>query len=109
MARAATTSDPFNAIAEQGRRDILDALGPRELSVADIVERVHLTQPQVSKHLSVLRAVGLVRSRPMGKQRLYRVDAAPLRPIHEWAGRFERQWNARLDRFEDVLHELDHE
>src|SRR5262245_28843205 len=106
MARAATTSDAFNAIAESSRRDILLVLARGEAAVGDLAIRLDLTQPQVSKHLGVLRAVDLVRSRDVGRHRLYRVNARALKPIHDWVREFERQWNARLDRLDDLLVEL---
>jgi DNA-binding transcriptional ArsR family regulator len=106
MARAATTADVFNAVAETHRRDILVVLAGGEAAVGDLVERLRLTQPQVSKHLGVLRAVDLVRSRPVGRRHLYRVNAPALRPVHDWVSRFEAQWNERLDRLDDLLAEL---
>ena len=109
MSRAATTSDAFNAIAESSRRDILDALAGGEVSVGDLVDRLHLTQPQVSKHLGVLRTVDLVRSRTVGRQRLYRVNGPALKPVYEWLRPFEDLWNERLDRLDDYLVELHQE
>ena len=109
MSRAATTSDAFNAIAESSRRDILDALVGGEVSVGDLVDRLHLTQPQVSKHLGVLRTVDLVRSRTVGRQRLYRVNGPALKPVYEWLRPFEDLWNERLDRLDDYLVELHQE
>ncbi len=109
MPRAATTSDAFNAIAEPCRRDILKVLADGELPVGELVVRLDLPQPQVSKHLTVLRTVDLVRSRAQGRQRLYRVNGPALRPVFEWVGTFEHLWNQRLDRLEDVLDELQHE
>jgi DNA-binding transcriptional ArsR family regulator len=107
MARAATTSDGFNAIAEPSRRQILDVLADGgERTVSDIVEAVGLAQPQVSKHLAVLREVGLVAVREDGRRRWYRVDGSALKPIHDWVRTFERTWNERLDRLDDVLAEL---
>lgn len=103
MARAATTSDVFNAIAEPCRREILAALGTGESPVADLVARLRLSQPQVSKHLGVLRQVGVVRCRAVGRQRLYRVHAPALQPVHDWVSRFEQQWNERFDRLDDYL------
>ena len=103
MARAATTSDVFNAIAEPCRRNILVALGAGEAPVADLVTRLRLTQPQVSKHLGVLREVGVVRCRSVGRQRLYRVHAPALQPVHEWVSAFEQQWNERFDRLDNYL------
>ena len=109
MSRAATTTDAFNAIAESSRRDILDALVAGEVAVSDLVDRLHLTQPQVSKHLGVLRTVDLVRCRTVGRRRLYRVNGPALRPIHDWLRGFEGLWNERLDRLDDYLAELQQE
>lgn len=106
MARAATTSDVFNAVAEERRREILGALADGEAAVGDLVERLGLGQPQVSRHLGVLRRVDLVRCRAAGRQRLYRVNGAALEPIHHWLRTFERQWDDRLDRLDDLLGEL---
>ncbi len=90
MARAATTTDAFSAIAEPHRRDILQALAAGEAAVGDLVDRLQLTQPQVSKHLGVLRAVDLVTSRNVGRHRLYRVNGAALEPVHDWVAAFEQ-------------------
>lgn len=106
MARAATTTDAFNAVAEPRRREILDALTGGELAVGDLTELLGLAQPQVSKHLRVLREVGLVEVRDDGRRRLYRVNAAPLRAVHDWVVRYERLWNERFDLVDDVLDEL---
>ena len=106
VSRAPTTTDAFNAIAESSRRDILDALAGGEVAVGELVVRLHLTQPQVSKHLGVLRTVDLVRCRTVGRQRLYRVNGPALKPIHEWLRSFEGLWNERLDRLDDYLAEL---
>jgi len=106
MARTATTTDAFNAVAEASRRDLLDALGTREATVGELVERLGLTQPQVSKHLGVLRAVDVVRVRVDGRHRWYRVNGPALKPIHDWVQSFERTWNTRLDRLDDLLGEL---
>jgi len=106
MARAATTTDAFNAVAEPRRRDILDALADGERPVGDLVERLGLAQPQVSKHLKVLREVGLVDVRDEGRQRLYRIDGRPLREIHDWVSRYERMWNERFELIDTVLEEL---
>lgn len=106
MARAATTTDVFNAIAESSRRDILLLLTDGESPVGDLVDRLDLTQPQVSKHLGVLRTVDLVRCRTVGRQRLYRVNGPALRPVHDWVATFERHWNDRLDRLDDLLVDL---
>ena len=96
MPRACTTSDTFNAIAEPRRRDILDYLAPRERPVGDIVIALGLAQPSVSKHLRVLRDVGLVRARREGKRVMYRTNATGLIPLYEWAGTFERLWRTQL-------------
>lgn len=109
VARAATTTDAFNAIAEASRRDILSALSTGEAGVGEIVDRLGLPQPQVSKHLGVLRAVDLVRCRSVGRRRLYRVNGAALRPVHDWVRGFEALWNDRLDRLDDLLNELQQE
>jgi DNA-binding transcriptional ArsR family regulator len=106
MARTATTADPFNAVAEASRRQLLDALGEGEATVNDLVERLGLSQPQVSKHLAVLRSVDLVAVRVDGRHRWYRVNGSALQPIHDWVRTFERTWNDRLDRLDDVLAEL---
>ena len=97
MPRAATSSDVFNAIAEPQRRAILEFLAGDERPVGDIVDALELAQPSVSKHLRVLRDVGLVRSRREGKQVLYRTNATELRPLYEWAGMFERLWRNQLN------------
>ncbi len=96
MARATTTSDAFNAVAEPRRRQILDYLVSRERSVGDIVAAIGLGQPSVSKHLRVLQDVGLVKARRDGRRILYRVNAEAIRPLHEWVGAFERLWQHRL-------------
>jgi DNA-binding transcriptional ArsR family regulator len=106
MARSATTSDVFNAIAEARRREILDALMAGEKAVGTIVNDLAMSQPQVSKHLRVLSEVGLVRCRAEGRRRLYRLEPARLRPMHEWLARYEQAWNDRLDRVDDYLKEL---
>jgi DNA-binding transcriptional ArsR family regulator len=95
MARSATTTDAFNAVAEASRRDLLDALGSGEVTVGELVIRLGLPQPQVSKHLGVLRAVGLVLVRVEGRHRWYRVNGPALQPIYDWVRRFERVWNDR--------------
>src|SRR5262245_36718176 len=106
MARTATTTDAFNAVAEASRRDLLDALGTGEATVGELVERLGLSQPQVSKHLGVLRAVDLVLVRVDGRRRWYRVNGPALKPVHDWVRTFERTWNDRLDRLDDLLVEL---
>ncbi len=106
MARAATTTDAFNAVAEPRRREILDLLSGGERPVNDIVALLRVTQPQVSKHLRVLREVGLVDVREDGRQRLYRLNGEPLKPIHDWVKNYARAWNERLDALDDVLDEL---
>jgi DNA-binding transcriptional ArsR family regulator len=106
VARSATTSDVFNAIAEAHRRDILDALITGEKAVGTIVNDLSLSQPQVSKHLRVLSEVGLVTSRAEGRRRLYSLEPARLRPMHEWLTKYEQAWNDRLDRLDDYLKEL---
>ena len=106
VARSATTTDAFNAVAEASRRELLDAIGDGEVTVGELVDRLGLSQPQVSKHLGVLRAVGLVLVRADGRRRWYRVNGAALKPVHDWARSFERTWNTRLDRLDDLLAEL---
>jgi DNA-binding transcriptional ArsR family regulator len=109
MARTPTTTDAFNAVAEASRRELLDALGTEEATVGELVARIGLSQPQVSKHLGVLRTVGLVAVRADGRRRWYRVNGPALKPIHDWVRNFERTWNARLDRLDDLLVELQEE
>jgi DNA-binding transcriptional ArsR family regulator len=109
MARTPTTADAFNAVAEASRRDLLDALGTEEVTVGDLVDRLGLSQPQVSKHLGVLRAVELVLVRVDGRRHWYRVNGPALKPIHDWVAMFERTWNTRLDRLDDLLVELQSE
>jgi DNA-binding transcriptional ArsR family regulator len=106
MARAATTTDAFNAVAEPRRRQILDALGSGERSVNDVVALLGLAQPQVSKHLKVLREVGLVDVRDEGRQRMHRLNGQSLKPIHDWVKAYERSWNERFEALDDVLDEL---
>jgi DNA-binding transcriptional ArsR family regulator len=106
VARAATTSDVFNAIAEPQRRDILVLLRAGERPVTELADELGMTQPGASKHLRVLREVGLVRDRKAGKQRLYALDAGGLRPIHEWTGGFEQFWHESFDRLEAYLSDL---
>jgi DNA-binding transcriptional ArsR family regulator len=109
MARAATTTDVFNAIAEAHRREILDALVEGEASVNELVERLELAQPQVSKHLKVLAEVGLVRVRAAGRSRLYRLEAPALAPLQRWLSTYEQLINARYDRLDTYLAELQSE
>ena len=109
MARAATTADAFNAVAEPRRRAILDLLAGGERPVNDLVGMLRIAQPQVSKHLRVLREVGLVDVRDEGRQRLYRLNGEPLRSIHDWVKNYEDTWNERLDALDDVLDELKRE
>src|SRR3954452_24015131 len=106
MARAATTSDVFNAIAEPQRRDILVLLRSGERPVTELAHVLGITQPGASKHLRVLREVGLVRDRKAGKQRVYGLDVRGLRPVHEWTGGFERFWNESFDRLDTLVQDL---
>lgn len=106
MARASTTSDVFNALAEPKRRQLVDLLAREERSVTDLVRLLDLAQPVVSKHLRVLRDVGIVRVRDDGRQRLYRLDPLSLRPIHDWVASYEHLWNRRFDAMDSVLDEL---
>ena len=106
MARAATTTDAFNAVAEPGRRRILDVLARGERPVNDLVKRLRMGQPQVSKHLRVLREVGLVQVREEGRQRMYRLNGEPLKPIHEWLRKYEEVWNERFEAMDELLEEL---
>jgi DNA-binding transcriptional ArsR family regulator len=106
MARAATTADAFNAVAEPRRRQILDVLAGGERPVNDLVDLLGLAQPQVSKHLRVLRAVGAVDVREEGRQRMYRLNGRALKPIHDWVSGYERFWTERFERLEVVLDDL---
>jgi len=106
MARAATTADAFNAVAEPRRRQILDALADGERPVNELVRLLALAQPQVSKHLRVLREVGAVDVRNQGRQRLYRLNGPALKPIHDWVKSYERSWSERFDQLDVVLEEL---
>jgi DNA-binding transcriptional ArsR family regulator len=106
MARAATTADAFNAVAEPRRRQILDVLASGERPVNDLVSLLGLAQPQVSKHLRVLREVGAVDVRNEGRQRLYRLNGHALKPIHDWVMGYERTWSGRFDQLDVVLKEL---
>jgi DNA-binding transcriptional ArsR family regulator len=106
MARAATTTDAFNAVAEPRRRQLLDLLAGGERPVSDLVELSGLAQPQVSKHLRVLRDVGAVDVREDGRRRVYRVNGRALKPIHDWISDYEQLWSERFDVLDDVLAEL---
>src|SRR5215212_7181749 len=106
VARAATTADAFNAVAEPRRRAILDVLVGGERPVNDLVRVLGIAQPQVSKHLRVLREVGAVHVRDEGRQRLYRLNGRALKPIHDWVKSYERSWSARFDQMDAVLEEL---
>ncbi|HKY53544.1 MAG TPA: metalloregulator ArsR/SmtB family transcription factor [Anaerolineales bacterium] len=106
MARTPTTYDPFNAVAEPKRRQVLQTLGTDELSVNELVKRLGWTQPMVSKHLKVLKQVGLVSERRMGRRRMYRVNAERLKPIFDWVSPFEQYWSDRFERLDKVLDEL---
>jgi DNA-binding transcriptional ArsR family regulator len=106
VARAATTADAFNAVAEPRRRQILDVLAGGERPVNDLVRLLGLTQPQVSKHLRVLREVGAVEVREEGRQRLYRLNGHALKPIHDWVRNYERSWSERFDQLDVVLEKL---
>src|SRR5215213_5901688 len=109
MARAATTADAFNAVAEPRRRQILDALVAGERPVGELAAVLRLAQPQVSKHLRVLREVGAVDVRDDGRRRLYRVNGQALKPIHDWVSGFERLWSERFDGLDEVLEALKRE
>ncbi|HYK97431.1 MAG TPA: metalloregulator ArsR/SmtB family transcription factor [Candidatus Acidoferrales bacterium] len=106
MPRSATTSDVFNAVADAHRREILDALITGERAVGALVDDLSMSQPQVSKHLRVLSEVGLVRCRAVGRRRLYRLEPARLRPFRKWLAKYEKAMNARLERVDDYLKEL---
>jgi DNA-binding transcriptional ArsR family regulator len=106
MARAATTADAFNAVAEPRRREILDVLAGGERPVNDLVRALGLAQPQVSKHLRVLREVGAVDVRDEGRQRLYRLNGHALKPIHDWVKTYESSWSERFEALDDVLEDL---
>ena len=106
MARAPTTTDAFNAVAEPRRRQIIDLLAQGERPVHELVARLGLAQPQVSKHLRVLREVGLVDVRDEGRRRLYRLNGRGLKPIHDWVSAYEHTWNERFDRMDAVLADL---
>jgi DNA-binding transcriptional ArsR family regulator len=106
MARAATTTDAFNAVAEPRRRAILDVLAGGERAVNELVDALGLGQPQVSKHLRVLREVGAVDVREDGRRRLYRLNGHALKPIHDWVKEYERSWSERFDELDVVLEDL---
>jgi DNA-binding transcriptional ArsR family regulator len=106
MARVATTADAFNAVAEPRRRQILDVLAAGERPVNDLVHVLGLAQPQVSKHLRVLREVGAVEVREDGRRRLYRLNGHALKPIHDWVASYERTWSERFDQLDTVLADL---
>src|SRR5688572_9076849 len=106
MARAATTADAFNAVAEPRRRQILDALAEGERPVNDLVGLLGVAQPRVSKHLKVLLEVGLVEVRDQGRQRMYRLNGQSLKPIHDWVKTYERTWNERFGALDVLLEEL---
>jgi DNA-binding transcriptional ArsR family regulator len=106
MARAATTTDAFNAVAEPRRRQILDVLAGGERPVNDLASLLGVTQPLVSKHLRVLREVGLVDVREAGRQRVYGLNSRPLKSIHDWVKTYEASWSERFDRLDGVLEEL---
>jgi DNA-binding transcriptional ArsR family regulator len=106
VARTPTTHDPFNAVAEPKRRQVLEAMGVQELSVNEIVDLLGWNQPSVSKHLRVLKQVGLVEERRVGRQRLYRVNAAQLKSIFDWVSPFEKYWSERFVRLDQVLQKM---
>jgi DNA-binding transcriptional ArsR family regulator len=106
MSRLPTTADAFNAVAEPRRREILDLLAAGERPVNDLVELTGLGQPQVSKHLRVLREVGVVEVREQGRRRVYRLNGEALRPIFDWVSRYQRFWEERFERLDDVLEDL---
>lgn len=106
MPRAATTTDAFNAVAEPRRREILDVLAGGERQVNEIVEQIDLAQPTVSKHLKVLREVGLVNARRDGRRRIYWLNAVPLKPIHEWVKEYQQAWEDSFQAMDEVLEEL---
>jgi DNA-binding transcriptional ArsR family regulator len=109
MARAATTSDAFNAVAEPRRRQIIDALADGERQVNDLVQLLGVAQPQVSKHLRILREVGAVEVRDDGRRRVYRLNGHALKPIHDWVKHYERTWSDRFEALDTVLDELKQE
>jgi DNA-binding transcriptional ArsR family regulator len=109
MARAATTTDAFNAVAEPRRRQILDLLAGGERPVNDLVDALGMAQPQVSKHLRVLREVDLVEVREEGRHRMYRLNGQSLKPIHDWVKTYEQAWNERFEALDEVLEVLKQE
>jgi DNA-binding transcriptional ArsR family regulator len=109
MARTAAATDAFHAVAEPRRRQILDVLSHGERPVNDLVQRLGVAQPLVSKHLRVLRDVGLVDVRGDGRRRIYRINGPSLKPVHDWVRRYERTWSERFDRLDDVLNDLKEE
>jgi DNA-binding transcriptional ArsR family regulator len=109
MARAAATSDAFNAVAEPTRRQILVLLKSGERPVNDLARALRITQPRTSKHLRVLREVGLVRVREDGQQRLYGLNARGLKPVHKWVGGFEQLWNENFDRLNEYVKQIQQE
>jgi DNA-binding transcriptional ArsR family regulator len=109
MARAATTTDAFNAVAEPRRRQILDLLAGGERPVNELVDSLSMSQPQVSKHLRVLREVDLVKVRDEGRHRMYRLNGQSLKPIHDWVKNYEQAWNARFELMDEVLEDLKQE
>jgi DNA-binding transcriptional ArsR family regulator len=106
VARKPTTYDPFNAVAEPKRRQVLEAIGTRELPVNEIIKLLGWPQPMVSKHLAVLKGVGLVQERRDGRQRLYRVNMEKLKPIYDWVSPFERYWSESYDRLDELLQDI---
>jgi len=106
MARAATTTDAFNAVAESRRRQILDVLAHGERAVNDLVALIGIPQPHISKHLKVLRDVDLVNVREDGRRRLYRLNGQSLKPIHDWVKDYERMWTEQFEALDEVLEEL---
>jgi len=109
VARAPTTSDAFNAVAEPRRRQIIDLLADRERPVNDLVQLLGVAQPQVSKHLRILRQVGAVEVRDEGRRRVYRLNGHALKPIHDWVKSYERSWSDRFEALDAVLDELKQE
>ena len=106
MARAATTADAFNAVAEPRRREILDVLAGGERTVSELVELLDLAQPHVSRHLRVLREVGAVKVRDAGRQRVYRLQPQALKPIHDWVSGYAGLWAERFDLLDGVLENI---